>query len=281
MKFGVLMFATEYAVRIDTLAKAVEERGFESLWLPEHTHIPTSRQTPWPGGGPLPREYSHVHDPFVVMATAAAATTTLRLGTGVCLVTERDPITLAKAIASLDVLSGGRVIFGIGAGWNVEELRNHGTDFKTRWKLLRERVLAMKEIWTKDEPEFHGEFVDFDRMWLYPKPVQKPHPQILLGGGPAVLRHVVDYCDGWLPLAGRGLDVPAAVRDLRRRAEAAGRDPDTIRVTAYGANPDPATIEQFREVGIERVVFGLPSAERDVVWPLLDTYETLARTVTP
>lgn len=273
MDFGVYMFNTDHSIRIEELARAAEERGFESLWLPEHTHIPKSRRTPWPGGGPLPEEYRHTLDPFVALAMAAAATDRLKLGTGVCLVTERDPIVLAKEVASLDLLSGGRLVFGIGAGWNVEELANHGTDFGRRWRVLRERVLAMKAIWTSDEPEFHGEFVDFDPIRLSPKPVQKPHPPLLLGGGtPRSRDRVVEYCDGWLPLAGRGLDILEGVRDLRQRAERAGRDPATLTVTAYAAPPDAATLDDYRRAGVDRAVFTLPSAGRDTVLPLLDTY---------
>ncbi len=180
MKFGISIFDTDYAIRIDEVAHAAEERGFESLWVPEHTHIPTSRRSPWPGGTELPKEYWHTHDPFVSLAVAAAATTKLKIATGVCLVVERDPITLAKEVASLDFLSGGRFIFGVGGGWNAEEMENHGTDFGKRWRVLRERILAMKEIWTNEEAEFHGKFVNFEPIWSYPKPVQKPHPPILL-----------------------------------------------------------------------------------------------------
>src|SRR5919197_3168400 len=182
MHYGIVMFATDYAIRVDDLARAAEQRGFESLWLPEHTHIPTSRRSPWPGGSVLPKEYWHTHDPFVALGAAAAVTTRLRVGSGICLLVERDPITTAKEVASLDVLSGGRCLFGIGGGWNAEEMEDHGTDFRTRWKKLEEQVRALKEIWTKDEPEFHGNYVHFDKSWVWPKPAQKPHPPILLGG---------------------------------------------------------------------------------------------------
>ena len=182
MEFGAYMFCTDYSIRPDELAKLLEDRGFESMWVPEHTHIPASRQTPWPGGDDLPKMYWHTYDPFVALTAAAAATTTLKLGTGICLVIERDPIILAKEIASLDRLSNGRFLFGIGGGWNAEEMANHGTAYRTRWRRLREQVLAMKEIWTKDEAEFHGEFVNFDKIWSYPKPLQKPHPPIIMGG---------------------------------------------------------------------------------------------------
>src|SRR5712671_8027151 len=200
MKYGVFQFSTDYAIRIDDLAREAEARGFESLFVPEHTHIPASRKSPWPGGADLPREYWHTVDPFVGLAAAAAVTTTLRLGTGVCLVIERDPIITAKEISSLDLLSGGRFIFGVGAGWNVEEMSNHGTEFKSRRRLMRERIEAMKPIWTEEEPAYHGRFVNFDSIWCYPKPAQKPYPPIIMGGqAPAAMRAALAYCDGWMP----------------------------------------------------------------------------------
>src|SRR5437867_7744561 len=259
MHYGVVMFATEYAIAPDELARALEERGFESVWLPEHTHIPASRRSPWPGGADLPKEYWHTYDPFVALTAAAAATKTLNLATGICLLVERDPITTAKEIASLDLLSGGRFIFGIGGGWNAEEMENHGTEYKSRWRLLRERVLAMKEIWTKDEAEFHGEFVNFDKIWSYPKPVQKPHPPILMGGdGATTFNRVIEFSNGWLPLGYRKIDMMQKIRDLRRQAEAAGRDPKSISITVFGANPQPATLEELAKAGVERAVLMLP-----------------------
>ena len=278
MKFGVTMFVTDYAIRVDELARALEERGFESLWLPEHTHIPVSRKTPWPGGPNLPKEYWHTLDPFIALATAAAATTRLKLGTGICLIVERDPIVLAKEVASLDRLSNGRFLFGIGGGWNVEEMANHGTDFSSRFRVLRERVLAMKEIWTKDEPEFHGEFVSFDRIWSWPKPVQKPYPPILLGNNHANARQrVVEFCDGWFPIASRVSNLPAAVADLRQRAERAGRNPDSISVSVFFAKPEADAIREYGRAGAERVIFSVPSADRDTVLPMLDRFATLMR----
>jgi probable F420-dependent oxidoreductase len=278
MKFGVMMFNTDYSIRMDELARAAEERGFESLWVPEHTHIPKSRKSPWPGGPVLPKEYWHTHDPFVALATAAAVTTRLQVATGICLVIERDPITLAKEVASLDFLSNGRFIFGIGGGWNAEEMENHGTDFTKRWRILRERVLAMKEIWTKDEAEFHGEFVNFDPIWSYPKPVQKPHPPIVLGvNTPGARQRIVEYGDGWLPLPARAGDLAAGVADLRQRAEQAGRDPRSITVSVYGATPEEAALRQYEKAGAERAVFSLPPADRDTVLPLLDRYAKLAQ----
>src|SRR6478736_1121246 len=194
MKYGLVMFPTDYSIRPDELARAAEERGFESLFFPEHTHIPASRRTPYPAGGELPKEYFHSHDPFVALSMAAAVTKKIKLATGICLVIERDPIVLAKEVASLDYLSRGRVLFGIGGGWNAEEMAHHGTDFATRFKVLRERIAAMQEIWTKDEAEYHGKFVNFDKLWSYPKPVQKPHPPILMGGaGPNARQRAADF----------------------------------------------------------------------------------------
>jgi probable F420-dependent oxidoreductase len=276
MKYGVAIFPTDYAIRPDELGRATEERGFESIFFPEHTHIPASRRTPFPRGGELPREYSHTIDPFVAMTMAAAATKKLKLATGICLVIERDPIVLAKEVASVDLASNGRVIFGIGGGWNAEEMENHGTAFKSRWKLLRERVEAMKELWSKDEASYQGEFVNFDRVWCWPKPVQRPYPPILLGShGPRGLQRVVRYCDGWLPNAGRGSDLVAQIGELRRCAEQAGRDPRTISITAFAAPAERKVIDQYEAAGVERSVFFLPPAGADTVMPVLDQYAKL------
>ena len=278
MFFGAGMFATDYAIRPDDLARALEERGFESLWLPEHTHIPANRRTPYPAGGDLPKEYWHTHDPFVALTAAAIATSKLRVATGICLIIERDPITTAKEVASLDMLSGGRFIFGIGGGWNAEEMENHGTEYKTRWRLLRERVLSMKEIWTRDEPEFHGEFVNFDKLWSYPKPVQKPHPPILMGGdGATTFERVIEFCDGWMPIGFRLQNAAEKIGALRQRAEAAGRDPMSISITIFGVNPEAGTLDALKTAGVERAIFMLPPADRDTVLPLLDQYAALMR----
>src|SRR5580693_4064334 len=208
--FGAMMFPTDYAIQPVELAQAVEARGLDSLFFPEHTHIPTSRKSPWPGGGDLPTEYWHTHDQFVALTAAAVATKRIKLGTGVCLVIERDPIVLAKEVASLDMISGGRVLFGIGGGWNVEEMENHGANSKKRWKTVREKILAMREIWTKEEAEFHGEIVNFDKIWSYPKPVQPGGPPVLMGSGSKkVFERVADYCDGWLPINRPGADWPS------------------------------------------------------------------------
>ncbi|GIW40799.1 MAG: LLM class F420-dependent oxidoreductase [Candidatus Binatia bacterium] len=273
MKYGLVLFPADFAIRPDTFARAAEERGFESIFFPEHTHIPASRKTPFPGGGDLSPEYWHSHDPFVALASAAAVTKTIKLATGICLLVQRDPIVTAKEVASLDFLSNGRFLFGIGGGWNVEEMENHGTNFRTRWKLLRERVLAMKEIWTKEEAEFHGEFVRFDPIWSYPKPVQKPHPPILLGTHTARGRQrVVEYCDGWLPIGFRMRDFEAQVRDLHEKARAAGRDPRTISISVFGAPTDVATIRRYEELGVERAIFWVPPKGEDEVLPILDRY---------
>jgi probable F420-dependent oxidoreductase len=277
MEIGAFIFPTEYSIRIDELARALEARGFESLFVTEHTHIPVSRRTPWPGGGPLPKEYAHTLDPFVGLAAAAAVTSRLRVGTGVCLIIQHDPIVAAKEIATLDFLSNGRFLFGVGAGWNVEEMEDHGTAFPARFRVMRERVQAMKEIWTKEEAEFHGEFVRFDRLWSWPKPVQRPHPPVLLGGeGPHTLRRVVEFCDGWFPRGRAGADaILAQTGELRGLAERAGRDPKTISISVFGGKPDAAALDRFRAAGIDRVVLPLPSEGRDGVLPLLDRYAAL------
>ena len=276
MHIGVFNFATDYSIRTDELARALEDRGFESLFLCEHTHIPTSRRTPWPAGGELPKEYSHTHDPFVALAFAAAATTKLKLGTAICLVPQRDPIVTAKSVASLDTLSGGRFVFGIGGGWNVDEMENHGAVYETRFKLLRERVLAMKALWTEDAAAFHGEFVDFDPVWAYPKPMQKPHPPVILGGETKhTLRRVVAFCDGWLPRAGAAFDPVEGMARLRQAAEAAGRDMASLTVTVFRAPAEAATLEAYAEAGVTRALLALPSADRDTVLRHLDDYRRL------
>ena len=279
MRYGIAMFATDYAIAPHELARAVEERGFESLWLPEHTHIPASRRSPWPGGADLPKDYWHTYDLFVALTAAAMATTRLKVATGICLVIERDPIITAKEVASLDRLSNGRFIFGIGGGWNAEEMANHGTNYRTRWRLLRERVLAMKEIWTQEEAEYHGTYVNFDKLWCHPKPVQKPHPPIIMGGdGPTTFDRVVEFCDGWMPIGAR---VPVPIRErmaaLRRRAEQAGRDPKSLSVSIWGAKPDRAALADLQNAGVDRAIFVVPAAARDTVLPRLDTLVPLLK----
>jgi probable F420-dependent oxidoreductase len=267
MKLGVAFFSADYAVDPATLARMVEERGFESLHLPEHTHIPVSRKTPYPAGGELPEEYSHTYDPFVALTAAAAATEHLLLATGICLVIERDPIITAKEVASLDVLSGGRFLFGVGAGWNREEMENHGTDPRRRFSIMRQRVEAMKAIWTEDEASYHGQDVDFDPIWSWPKPVQKPHPPVLVGGnGDRVLERVVAFGDEWMPNRASGLR--DRVAELGRLAGEAGRDP--IPVTLSGANPDPARMEKAQELGIHRCTFYVEPGDAGAVERSLD-----------
>lgn len=269
MKFGVFMFSTDYSIRPAELARAAEERGFESLFFTEHTHIPSSRKTPWPGGAELPKEYAHTLDPFIALSHAAAVTTELRLGTGICLVIQRDPIVLAKEVATLDLLSNGRVLFGVGGGWNREEIENHGVPFARRWKVLRERIEAMKAIWTEKAATYDGEFVSFDAIWSWPKPVQKPHPPILVGGnGPRTLERVVRYGDEWMPLPIRVEGLGDRIRELQDRAAEAGRRP--IPVTLYGMRPDPALIEMAEKMGVHRCLFPLPPASADQNLPRLD-----------
>jgi probable F420-dependent oxidoreductase len=278
MKYGVVMFPTDYSIDPVSLGKAVEERGFDSLFFPEHTHIPTSRRTPWPGGAPLPKEYSHTYDPFLALTAVAMVTKKLLLGTGICLVMERDPITLAKEIASLDLLSGGRFLFGVGGGWNEEEMEDHGTDPKRRFKVMRERIKAMKEIWTKDEAEYHGEFVDFPPLWSWPKPVQKPHPPVYIGGnGEHTLRRVIQYGDAWMPIPGRGAQIGERMRELQEMASQAGRGP--IPVTVYGTMARDEVVGHYHEIGVDRCIFWLPSAPADEVMPALDRYVSLMESV--
>jgi len=276
MKLGVFMFATDYAMRIDELARAAEARGFESLFVPEHTHIPTSRRSPWPGGADLPKEYWHTLDPFVALTAAAAATERLRIGTGICLLTERDPIITAKEAATLDVLSNGRFELAIGAGWNAEEMAHHGTAFASRFKVMSERARAIQTLWREEAPEFHGEFVDFDPLWSYPKPLQDGGPPILIGGeSDHTLRRVVDFGDGWFPRGRGGFDAAVNVARLQHIAEDRGRDLSTLSISVFGAPADAAVLDAYREAGIDRAVLALPAAAADNVLPLLDRRASL------
>ena len=270
MKFGVAMFMTDYSISPTELARAVEERGLESLWAPEHSHIPLPRVSPWPGGGDLPKQYYDVMDPFVVLAAAAAVTDRIKLGTGVCLVIQRDPIQVAKEVASLDQISNGRFLFGVGGGWNAEEMANHGTAFKSRFKLMRERIEAMKAIWTEKQPEYSGEMVNLSKMMTWPKPVQKPHPPVIVGGGfPHAARRAIQYGNGWIPLGGR-MDLPALVDEFYKMAAEAGRSREELPLTSFGVSLEGDSIAKSAEVGIDRVVISLPSEAADKTLPVLD-----------
>jgi len=272
MDFGVVSQNTEYGIRPDVCARAAEERGFESVWYPEHTHIPACRETPYPLGGDLPRQYSHFMDLFVSMMAGAAATQRIRIGAGICLLMEHDPIVAAKAIATLDTLSGGRILFGVGGGWNREEMANHGTRFEDRWKILRERVAAVKTIWTEDEASYHGNFVNFDKIWCWPKPVQRPHPPVLLGAvSGAGLQRVVDYCDGWLLVDPRGGALQKAKAELKERCDKAGRDPDSIPITVFLAMEMSSEIlDEYQTAGVARVVQFLPPDTHDEAMAVMD-----------
>jgi probable F420-dependent oxidoreductase len=271
MLAGAYYFPVDYGIDIAELARALEERGYESLFVCEHTHIPVSRRTPFPGGGELPKKYKHTHDPFVALSFAAAATRKLKLGTGIALVPQREPIVTAKSIASLDQLSSGRFIFAIGGGWNVDEMENHGARYETRFKLLRERVLAMKALWTQEEAQFHGDFVNFDPAWMYPKPKQRPHPPIFIGGeSDHTLKRVVEFADGWFPRPRKGWEPKSAVARLNAAAQAAGRDPASLQITVFAAPPDRERLVPYQEAGIDRVLFEVPDVSRDEILRVLD-----------
>ncbi|MCU1456691.1 MAG: putative F420-dependent oxidoreductase, Rv2161c family [Actinomycetia bacterium] len=276
MHLGVIMFATDLTMSIPDLARAAEERGLSSVFAPEHTHIPVSRRTPPPDGqAELPDYYRRTLDPLVALGAAAAVTDRIRLGTGVILPAQREPIVTAKAIATLDLLSAGRTVIGIGFGWNEDELAHHGFTLAVRRAAVRERVLAMRALWQDEEAEFHGEYVDFAPSWSWPKPVQRPAPPILIGGaaGPKLFAAVAEYADGWMPIGGGG--VRSALPDLHRAAEAAGRDPATLRVMPFGIIADPAKIDYYAGLGIDEVVLRLPSGPADAVLPVLDAYASL------
>jgi probable F420-dependent oxidoreductase len=269
MKFGVAIFPTEQTPSPAELGAMAEERGFESLMFPEHTHIPAARETPWPGGAELPAYYSRTYDPFLALTAVAAATKRIKIATCVCLVIERDPIVTAKAVATLDRLSDGRFMFGVGAGWNREEMRNHGTDPSRRFGLMRERIEAMKAIWSEEEASYSGKHVEFERIWSWPKPRQQPHPPVLVGGeGPRVLDRVIAYGDEWMPNRGSTEELIARCDELGRKAADAGRPP--IPVTSVGLAPDPALFEALEPAGVTRGVFWLPCAGREEVEPALD-----------
>ena len=275
MDFGVAIFPTEAVPDPAELARMAEERGFESLLFPEHTHIPASRESPWPGGPELPPEYSRTYDPFVALMAAADATERLRIGTGICLVIERDPIITAKEVVSVDRLSGGRFLFGIGAGWNLEEMRNHGTEPSHRFALMREQIEAMKAIWSEDEASYAGRYVNFERIWCWPKPLQQPHPPVLVGGsGPHVLDRVLAYGDEWMPNRVKEEEIIPRFEELARRSSEAGRDP--IPITLAGMTRDPKRIERFERAGVHRSVFWLPATNREEVEEAFDRYAVAA-----
>lgn len=278
MDVGVFYFPTDYGINVAELGKALEDRGFGSLYVPEHTHIPLSRKTPFPGGGELPKRYSHTHDPFVALSFAAAATRKLKIGTGICLVPQHEPIVTAKAIASLDQLSGGRFVFGIGGGWNVDEMENHGATHKDRFKIMREHVLAMKALWTQEEASFHGQFVNFDPVWSYPKPAQRPHPPIILGGeSDHTLRRVVEYCDGWFPRTRAGFDPVEAVERLKKMALEKGRDPKSLSITVFGAPNKAEALASYAKAGIDGALLAVPDGTRDEILAFLDKQAPLTK----
>ena len=275
MQFGIATFPTDYSISTTDLAVGLEQREFESLWVAEHSHIPASRKSPWPGGDELPKMYYNVLDPFVVLSAAAAVTTKLKLATGICLVVQRDVFQTAKQVASLDQISNGRFLFGIGGGWNAEEMEDHGTAFETRFLLMRERVEAMKLIWSESRAEYHGKLVDFDPLMTWPKPVQQPHPPIHVGGAfPGAARRAIRYGNGWMPIHGRD-SIVEQLPALREMATDAGHDPDEIEVTIYGCPALADVIEHYRDAGVHRLVFGLPPQERDATLARLDAMTAL------
>lgn len=284
MEFGVTMFATDYSIGPADLGRAVEARGFDALFIPDHTHMPAARDSAFRIGDELPPDYSHNLDMFVALAAAAAVTERIRLGTGICLVVERDPIQTAKEVASLDHLSGGRVDFGVGGGWNREELENHGAPWERRFKVLRERVEAMQAIWTEEEASYAGEFVNFDRIWSWPKPIQRPHPPIFVGGdAPRTLDRVLKYGDGWIPMLADHPDEDrtdarfAMMAELAARRDAMGGPP--MPITTFGTPRDPAMIERLAAAGVTRCIFGLKAAGKDDVLRRLDRLQKFVETV--
>ncbi len=276
LPLGITTFVTDRSIDAVRLAREAEARGFHSFYIPEHTHIPASRRTPLPmGDGTLPDEYKRTVDPFVALGAAAAVTSRIALGIGVCLVAQHEPIVTAKAVATLDRIANGRFVFGIGFGWNREEMESHGVDYRRRRAQVREHVLAMQRLWADERASFDGEFVRFEESWSWPKPLQQPRPPILIGGspGPKLFAHIAEYADGWIPIGGGG--VRDGMHDLRRAMERAGRDPATLRVVAFGSTPDPRKLEYYASIGVTEAVLRVPSAAADVVLPLLDEYAKL------
>ncbi|MBN8872433.1 MAG: LLM class F420-dependent oxidoreductase [Rhodospirillales bacterium] len=280
LSFGASMFFTDYSIGAVELARTLESRGFESLWAPEHSHIPLTRKSPFPGGGDLPKKYYDTMDPFVTLTAAAVATTRLKIGTGVCLVAQRDPIQTAKLVASIDQVSGGRFLFGVGNGWNQDELEDHGVAFADRHKVARERIEAMKVIWTKSKPEYQGEFVQFGPMMTWPKPVQKPHPPVIVGGAfPYSARRAIRYGDGWIPQAKRGTyeEIAELIPEFRKMASAAGRNPDEIEITVWGPKQEVDLMKRYEDLGVSRIVFSLESEPADKLGSVLDGWEKVMR----
>jgi probable F420-dependent oxidoreductase len=283
MKLGVFSFNTEYTIRADELAIAAEERGFESIWFPEHTHIPASRETAYPGGGPLPKEYIHMSDPFTSAAAAAVVTKTIKIGTGVCLVIEHDPLALAKTVATIDRLSNGRFILGVGAGWNAEEMENHGTPYAKRWKVLEERVKAMKALWTQEEASFKGDWVNFEKVWSYPKPVQKPHPPVIIGtfGSKWGCQRVADYAEGWIPIDGLMTSLDDSIADLHARLRENGRKPEDAPISMFDIyETSEDDLKRYADMGcIERAIPRCPTEDKDTVLRWLDRYAEIGRRI--
>jgi probable F420-dependent oxidoreductase len=277
MEIGATMFFTDYAISAQEMGPALEQRGFESIWAPEHSHIPLSRRSPWPGGAELPKRYYDAMDPFVTLSAIAAVTRTLKLGTGIALVIQRDTIQTAKLVASLDQISAGRFLFGIGGGWNAEEMEDHGTEFKTRFKKLREQIEAMKEIWTKTKPEYTGDLVKFPPMMVWPKPVQKPYPPVIVGGAyPHAARRAVAYGDGWIPIAGRGdANLAEQIVQFHKMAKEAGRDPASLPITIFSAPEKLDVLKRYKDMGVARALVQLPSASSDEIIPILDRWAEL------
>ena len=282
MHFGTAMFFTDYSMAPGELGQALEARGFESVWAPEHSHIPLTRKTPFPGAGELPKKYYDAMDPFVTLTAAAAATRTLKIGTGICLVAQRDPIQTAKLVASIDNVSNGRFLFGVGNGWNQDEMEDHGTVYATRHKLARENIEAMKAIWTESKAEYHGEFVNFDPMMAWPKPVQNPHPPVIVGGAfPYSARRAIRYGDGWIPQATRAAytELVELLPRFTQMCAEAGRDPASIPITIWGAKNDLDLLKRYRDLGVERMVVSIESEKADSILPLLDHWAELIRKV--
>jgi probable F420-dependent oxidoreductase len=278
MKFGGAMAFTDTSISAMDLARALEERGFESIWAPEHSHIPLTRKTPYPGGE-LPKYFHEIMDPFVVLAAASQVTRTIKFGTGVLLVQQRDTIQTAKLVASFDQVSQGRFLFGVGGGWNQDEMENHGTVYATRFKRMRESIEAMKEIWTKEKPEYHGEFVSFDPMMAGPKPVQRPHPPIHVGGAyPHGARRAIRYGDGWIPVAGRE-DLNDVIPKFHQMALEGGRNPDAIEITLFGLGDDVDKLKRFADMGVARVVPMFSPQKADAVLPIVDRWTKIMRQV--